>query len=179
MTENKDVWFLSDFQVNVGENKDWKLGAVRESSQRKGLFDMSPDSGYYSIWWSGNHLRALTAPPPVKIKVSGRLRRVGVYLDCEEGQLIFYNAKTGSELYSFTSVEFSEKMFPLFGTGDKDVPLVLMSVSVSVPEWSTLHISKTDNRISLYVSQTCTASTPHVLHMILIISTQYCKLCKV
>ncbi|KAA0710750.1 E3 ubiquitin-protein ligase TRIM7 [Triplophysa tibetana] len=122
------------WEVNVGENKDWKLGVVRESSQRKGLFDMSPASGYYTIWWSGNHLRALTASPPVKIKVSGRLRRVGVYLDCEERQLIFYNAKTGSELYSFTTVEFSEKMFPLFGTGDKDIPLVLMSLSVSVPE---------------------------------------------
>ncbi|XP_056596888.1 E3 ubiquitin-protein ligase TRIM58-like isoform X2 [Triplophysa dalaica] len=122
------------WEVNVGENKDWKLGVVRESSQRKGLFDMSPASGYYTIWWSGNHLRALTAPPPVKIKVSGRLRRVGVYLDCDERQIIFYNAKTGSELYSYTTVEFSEKMFPLFGTGDKDIPLVLMSVSVSVPE---------------------------------------------
>ncbi|XP_051727605.1 E3 ubiquitin-protein ligase TRIM7 isoform X2 [Ctenopharyngodon idella] len=121
------------WEVNVGENKDWKLGVVRESAQRKGLFDMTPAIGYYALWWSGNHLRALTAPPLAKVKVTGHLRRIGVYLDCEEGQVIFYNAKTGSELYSFAA-EFSEKMFPLFGTGDKEVPLVLMSPFLSVPE---------------------------------------------
>uniref|UniRef100_A0A671N376 Zinc-binding protein A33-like n=1 Tax=Sinocyclocheilus anshuiensis TaxID=1608454 RepID=A0A671N376_9TELE len=114
------------WEVNVGENKDWKLGVVRDSAQRKGLFDMTPAIGYYTLWWSGNHLRALTAPPLAKVKVTGHLRRIGIYLDCEEGQLIFYNAKTGSEVYSFT-VAFSEKLFPLFGTGDKDVPLMLMS----------------------------------------------------
>ncbi|XP_073700879.1 bloodthirsty-related gene family, member 30 [Garra rufa] len=121
------------WEVNVGENKDWKLGVVRESSQRKGLFDMTPAVGYYVLWWSGNHLRALTAPPLAKVKVTGHLRRIGIYLDCEEGQLVFFNAKTGSEVYSFTAV-FSEKLFPLFGTGDKDVPLMLMSPFLSVPE---------------------------------------------
>ncbi|XP_067267998.1 E3 ubiquitin-protein ligase TRIM39 isoform X1 [Chanodichthys erythropterus] len=121
------------WEVKVGENKDWKLGVVRESAQRKGLFDMTPAAGYYALWWSGNHLRALTAPPLAKVKVTGHLRRIGVYLDCEEGQVIFYNAKTGSELYSFAA-EISEKMFPLFGTGDKEIPLVLMSPFLSVPE---------------------------------------------
>lgn len=124
---------MPHFQVSVGENKDWKLGVVRESSPRKGLFDMTPAIGYYALWWSGSHLRTLTAPPLAKIKVTGHLRRVGIYLDCEEGQLVFFNAKTGSEVYTFT-MAFSEKLFPLFGTGDKDVPLMLMSSFVSVPE---------------------------------------------
>uniref|UniRef100_A0A673FL20 E3 ubiquitin-protein ligase TRIM39-like n=1 Tax=Sinocyclocheilus rhinocerous TaxID=307959 RepID=A0A673FL20_9TELE len=119
------------WEVSVGENKDWKLGVVRESALRKGLFDMTPAIGYYALWWSGSHLRALTAPPLAKVKVTGHLRRIGVYLDCEEGQLVFFNAKTGSEVYSFT-VAFSEKLFPLFGTADKDVPL--MSPFVGVPE---------------------------------------------
>lgn len=109
------------------------MGVVRESAQRKGLFDMTPAIGYYALWWSGNHLRALTAPPLAKVKVTGHLRRIGIYLDCEEGQVIFYNAKTGSELYAFAA-EFSEKVFPLFGTGDKEAPLVLMSPFLSVPE---------------------------------------------
>ncbi|XP_028840963.1 bloodthirsty-related gene family, member 30 [Denticeps clupeoides] len=123
------------WEVNVGENKDWKLGVVTESAQRKGLFDMSPANGYYVLWWGGTHLRALTAPPVVKVKLSGRLRRVGIYLDCEEGQVIFYNAKTGSEVYAFTTPGFRDKMLPLLGTGDKEVPLVLMTTQVAaVPE---------------------------------------------
>lgn len=57
-------------QVFVGENKDWKLGVVSESAQRKGLFDMSPACGYYALWWSSSHLRALTAPPLTKVTTS-------------------------------------------------------------------------------------------------------------
>ncbi|MEQ2172485.1 hypothetical protein GOODEAATRI_021540, partial [Goodea atripinnis] len=56
-------------QVSVGENKDWKLGVVSESAQKKGLFDMSPTNGYYVIWWSGSQLRALTAPPLTKVQL--------------------------------------------------------------------------------------------------------------
>ncbi|XP_041736397.1 E3 ubiquitin/ISG15 ligase TRIM25-like [Coregonus clupeaformis] len=129
-TSGRHYW-----EVNVGENKDWKVGVVRESAQRKGLFDMSPNSGYYALWWGGTHLRALTTPALTKVKALVRLRRVAVYLDCEEGQVTFYNAKTGSEVYSFSVAEFSERMFPLLGTGDREVPLALMTTQCgSVPE---------------------------------------------
>lgn len=138
-TQRYDVWSCvlakESFQtgrhyweVSVGENRDWKLGVVCESAQRKGLFDMTPAAGYYALWWSGNHLRALTAPSLSKVKVAGHLRRVGVYLDCEEGQVIFYNAKSGAELYCFSG-PLSEKMLPLFGTADKEVPMVLCSAA--------------------------------------------------
>ncbi|KAG7234935.1 hypothetical protein INR49_003576 [Caranx melampygus] len=127
----KSQWSLRDLKKikgSSGENKDWKVGVVSESAQRKGLFDMSPANGYYVIWWSGSQLRALTAPPLTKLKSSQRLRQVGVFLDVEEGQVSFYNAKSGSEIYSFTaSSEFTERMFPLLGTGDKEVPLVLVT----------------------------------------------------
>lgn len=55
-------------QVFVGDSKDWKVGVVTEAAQRKGLFDMTPASGYYALWWSGSHLRALTTPPLTKVQ---------------------------------------------------------------------------------------------------------------
>ncbi|XP_043955635.1 E3 ubiquitin-protein ligase TRIM39-like [Gambusia affinis] len=115
------------WEVSVGENKDWKLGVVSESAQRKGLFDMSPTNGYYAIWWCGSQLRALTAPPLTKVKGHHpKLRQVGIFLDVDEGQVSFYNVKSGTEIYSFhTNTEFTERMFPLLGTGDKEVPLIL------------------------------------------------------
>lgn len=64
----------------------------------------------------------------MQIKSTQKLRQVGVFLDMDEGQVSFYNVKSGSEIYSFTgSSEFTERMFPLLGTGDKEVPLVLMT----------------------------------------------------
>ncbi|KAM9393602.1 bloodthirsty-related gene family, member 30 [Pholidichthys leucotaenia] len=141
-TQRYDVWslviakegFVSGrhyWEVFVGENKDWKLGVVSESAQRKGLFDMCPTTGYYAIWWSSNQLRALTAPPLTKVKGHHpKLRQVGVFLDVEEGQVSFYNVKTGSEIYSFNaSAEFTERMFPVLGTGDKEVPLILSTTN--------------------------------------------------
>ncbi|XP_054907816.1 E3 ubiquitin-protein ligase TRIM39 [Poeciliopsis prolifica] len=115
------------WEVSVGENKDWKLGVVSESAQRKGLFDMSPTNGYYAIWWCGSQLRALTTPPLTKVKGHHpKLRQVGIFLDVEEGQVSFYNVKSGTEIYGFhTNTEFTERMFPLLGTGDKEVPLIL------------------------------------------------------
>ncbi|KAK1878125.1 E3 ubiquitin-protein ligase TRIM39 [Dissostichus eleginoides] len=92
----------------------------------EGLFDMSPSNGYYAIWWSNSTLRALTAPPLTKVKSPQKLRQVGVFLDMDEGQVSFFNVKTSTEIYSFSG-EFSDRMFPLLGTGDKEVPLVLMS----------------------------------------------------
>lgn len=63
-----------------------------------------------------------------QVKAPPKLRQVGVFLDMDEGQVTFYNIKSGSEIYSFTrGREFTDRMFPLFGTGDKDVPLVLMT----------------------------------------------------
>ena len=63
-----------------------------------------------------------------QVKISSKLRKVGVFLSVEEGQVSFYNTKTGSELYAFRGSEFTERMYPLLGTGDKEVPLVLLTV---------------------------------------------------
>ncbi|KAJ8404271.1 hypothetical protein AAFF_G00340440 [Aldrovandia affinis] len=128
-TSGKHYW-----EVNVGDNKDWKVGFVRESAQRKGLFDLNPRNGYYGLWWGSSQLRALTATPLTKVKVSSKLKRVGVFLDYEEGQVTFYNAKSGSELYTFNGDHFTEKMLPLLGTGDKEVPLILMTAQYNIPE---------------------------------------------
>ncbi|KPP58460.1 hypothetical protein Z043_123711 [Scleropages formosus] len=122
-------------QVKRGEKTKLNISSPQryDSAPRKGLFDMSPRIGYYAIWWSANQLRVLTSPL-TKVKISSRLRRVGIYVDCEEGQVVFYNAKAGSAVYAFSGEEFSEKMLPLFGTGDKDVPLVLVTPETNIPE---------------------------------------------
>uniref|UniRef100_A0A3Q3D370 Bloodthirsty-related gene family, member 30 n=1 Tax=Hippocampus comes TaxID=109280 RepID=A0A3Q3D370_HIPCM len=64
----------------------------------------------------------------LKTKMDGV--KVGVFVSqpmLQAGQVSFYNAKSGSEIFSFNCGEFTEQMFPLFGTGDKEVPLIILT----------------------------------------------------
>ena len=68
-----------------------------------------------------------------QVKSPQKLRQVGIFLDVDGGQVSFYNVKSGSEIYCFAgSSEFTERMFPLLGTGDKEVPLVLMTTQLQL-----------------------------------------------
>ncbi|XP_058874463.1 butyrophilin subfamily 1 member A1-like [Acipenser ruthenus] len=116
------------WQVQVGGNTSWILGVSRESAERKGRINMTPQQGYWTVGWSGGWFTALSdhwAPLPRNLKP----QKLGVYLDYEEGQLSFYNVETRSHIYTFTDMEFNpnEKLYPLFYTGDNDTALVLES----------------------------------------------------
>ncbi|MGH0173962.1 UNVERIFIED_CONTAM: hypothetical protein FKN15_073217 [Acipenser sinensis] len=114
------------WQVQVGGNTWWRLGVSRESAQRKGKFSMTPQQGYWTVWWSGDVFTALT-DPQTPLPRSLKPQKLGVYLDYEEGQLSFYNVETRSHIYTFTDMEFNpnEKLYPFFYTGDFNADLVL------------------------------------------------------
>ncbi|XP_058844951.1 butyrophilin subfamily 2 member A2-like isoform X2 [Acipenser ruthenus] len=107
------------WQVQVGGNTRWRLGASRESAKKEGEFSMTPQQGYWTVewWWSRDVFTALTDPQTI-LPLSLKPQKLGVYLDYEEGQLSFYNLETRSHIYTFTDMEFnpSEKLYPLFYT---------------------------------------------------------------
>ncbi|XP_058870413.1 butyrophilin subfamily 1 member A1-like isoform X3 [Acipenser ruthenus] len=115
------------WQVQVGGNTNWRLGVSRESAKRKG-FSMTPQQGYWTVWWDGGAFTALT-DPRTPLPLSLKPQKMGVYLDYEEGQLSFYNVETRSHIYTFTDMEFnpSEKLYPFFCNGDWNTDLVLES----------------------------------------------------
>ncbi|TRY65690.1 hypothetical protein DNTS_005540 [Danionella cerebrum] len=120
------------WEVSVFGSSDWKLGVMRSSSSRKGLLEMSPAQGFFCVWWSAGHLRALSGPTPARIRLSGGggLRLVGVFLDLEGGQVSFYNGRSGALLHTFSFTQESESeetMIPLFGTADTEHPLGIIS----------------------------------------------------
>ncbi|XP_036408930.1 E3 ubiquitin-protein ligase TRIM21-like [Megalops cyprinoides] len=108
-TSGRHYW-----EVEVGE-RDWRLGVAKESALRKGFKSLNTYTGYLTLRLErGTELKALTVPftslPPSLIP-----RRVGVYLDYEEGQLSFYDAECHSHIYTYSET-FTEKLYPLFGT---------------------------------------------------------------
>ncbi|XP_071768045.1 butyrophilin subfamily 3 member A1 [Centroberyx gerrardi] len=113
------------WEVEVGE-RDWRLGVAKESALRKGFKSLNTDTGYLTLRLErGTELKALTVPftalPPGLIP-----RKVGVYLDYDQGQLSFYDVDSRSHIYTYNE-SFAEKLFPLFGTVEIIKDLVIRS----------------------------------------------------
>ncbi|MGH0146798.1 UNVERIFIED_CONTAM: hypothetical protein FKN15_008978 [Acipenser sinensis] len=108
------------WQVQVGENRYWRLGVSRESGERKGKFSITPQQGYWAVWGKsgdGDEFTALT-DPQTPLPLSLKPWTLGVYLNYEEGQLSFYNVETRSHIYTFTDMEFNpnNRLYPFFWT---------------------------------------------------------------
>lgn len=113
------------WEVNVGE-MDWRLGVAKESALRKGFKSLNTNTGYLTLRLErGVELKALTVPFTA-LPESLIPRRVGVYLDYEQGQLSFYDAEHHSHIYTYNE-RFDEKLFPLFGTVEIVSDLVIRS----------------------------------------------------
>lgn len=113
------------WEVEVGE-RDWRLGVAKESALRKGFKSLNTNTGYLTLRLErGTELKALTVPftalPPGLIS-----RKVGIYLDYENGQLSFYDVEKRFHIYTYNE-QFTEKLFPLFGTVEILKDLVIRS----------------------------------------------------
>ncbi|XP_053171940.1 nuclear factor 7, ovary-like [Scomber japonicus] len=115
------------WDVEVGDNKDWILGVLSESVQRKGY----KQSGLWIIgFYNDEYLAwsplALTTVLPVKKK----LQRIKVNLDWNRGNLSFSDPDTNTHIHTFTHT-FTDTLFPFINTRDK-LPLKISPLKVSV-----------------------------------------------
>ncbi|XP_041095396.1 uncharacterized protein LOC121307281 isoform X2 [Polyodon spathula] len=118
-TSGRHFW-----EVDVGENQHWKLGVTRASAQRKGEFSMLPRDGYWTLWWYGEQLWALT-DPLTSLAPGLKVQKVGVSLVYDEGRLSFYDVESGTLIHTFTDV-FTERIYPFFWTWDTSTDLVIL-----------------------------------------------------
>uniref|UniRef100_A0A8C9SPA0 Butyrophilin subfamily 1 member A1-like n=1 Tax=Scleropages formosus TaxID=113540 RepID=A0A8C9SPA0_SCLFO len=120
------------WEVQVGDKTYWRLGVASESINRKGYFALNPSSGLWALSLTGNEYLAFT-DPSVLLPLSVKPRKVGVYVDYEEGQVSFYRMEDKSHIYTFTGYKFSEKLFPFLSSGfsyhsENSAPLIISPV---------------------------------------------------
>lgn len=107
-TSGRHYW-----EVQVGDKDDWYLGVAKSSVNRKGRISVSTAQGYWALAMKkGQEYRTSTAPP-LLLSLDSKPKRVGVYVDYEEGQVSFYDAGARTHIYTFMD-RFTEKIFPFF-----------------------------------------------------------------
>ncbi|XP_056153652.1 uncharacterized protein zgc:194990 [Lampris incognitus] len=119
------------WEVEVGE-RDWRLGVAKVSALRKGYRSLNTYTGYLTLRLErGTDLKALTVPA-TPLPRSLAPRKVGVYLDYEQGQLSFYDVEKRSHIYTYNE-KFTEKLYPVFGTVEVVKDLVIRPADARAP----------------------------------------------
>ncbi|XP_053418082.1 E3 ubiquitin-protein ligase TRIM21-like [Nycticebus coucang] len=124
------------WEVDVTGKEAWDLGVCSDLAQRKGLFLLSSDSGFWTIGlWSKHKYKASTCPlTPLHLQVPPC--RVGIFLDYEAGTVFFYNITDhGSLIFIFSGCAFTGPLRAFFSTGFNDnggnaAPLTLCPLKI-------------------------------------------------
>ncbi|XP_075769322.1 zinc finger protein RFP-like [Pelodiscus sinensis] len=119
------------WEVEVGDKTGWTLGVCRESVSRKGKVTLTPKNGYWVMWLRDGGYKACTSSP-TPLPVSTKRSRVGIFLDYEAGEVLFYNVTDRSHLFTFTDT-FSGMLCPFFSPylnirGTNTAPLTICPV---------------------------------------------------
>uniref|UniRef100_A0A671S7Q8 Nuclear factor 7, ovary-like n=1 Tax=Sinocyclocheilus anshuiensis TaxID=1608454 RepID=A0A671S7Q8_9TELE len=103
------------WEVDVSNNPKWDLGVALESVNRQVRVKLCPENGYWTLRLRSGSQYSTGTQPWTPLTVMTPPSRIGVFLDCEERKVSFYNADNMALLYSFSSGPRG-KAFPFFST---------------------------------------------------------------
>ncbi|XP_047672404.1 butyrophilin subfamily 2 member A2-like [Tachysurus fulvidraco] len=122
------------YEVQVTGKTKWDVGVATEDTNRKGYITLTPKNGIWTVAQRNETQYRACVGPPVPLTLREKVEVVGVFVDYEEGLVSFYDVKSRSHIYSFTSQSFTEKkLYPYFYPGlnkggTNSAPLVISPV---------------------------------------------------
>ncbi|KAM6107001.1 butyrophilin subfamily 1 member A1-like [Phoenicopterus ruber ruber] len=103
--EGRHCWEV-EVEGKVGGDSQWAVGVARESVERKGHMDMSPEGGIWALRHCKGLFVSLTSPR-MPLFLFPLPRRIWVCLDCTQGLVTFINADTGGKIFTFPPASFN------------------------------------------------------------------------
>ncbi|KAM4633492.1 E3 ubiquitin-protein ligase TRIM21-like [Polymixia lowei] len=131
------------YEVQVKGKTGWDLGVVRKSVDRKSKFALKPKNGIWTISLRKENKYKALHDRRVPLSPREKPRRIGVFVDYEEGLVSFYDAEAEALIYSFTDCNFREKIYPFFSPGffeggKNSAPLIINSVTNTSNTWQEI-----------------------------------------
>lgn len=114
LTSGKAYW-----EVEVNDKTGWDLGVARGDANRRGKVLVDPDHGFWVTVHYENEKYAAMTKPASPLYLKEKPKRVGVFVDYEEGLVSFYNVTAQTHIYSFTECVFNGEIFPYFSPHTK------------------------------------------------------------
>ncbi|XP_043942043.1 zinc-binding protein A33-like [Protopterus annectens] len=101
------------WEVEVKNKISWVVGVTRESSNRKGSFEVNAKHGYWRMSLRNGNKYTAAGSSWKDLTLTVKPQRIGVYLDYERGEVSLYNADNMSHIYTLTD-KFTERIYPFF-----------------------------------------------------------------
>ncbi|KAG5279192.1 hypothetical protein AALO_G00075090 [Alosa alosa] len=104
------------WEVEVGSKTEWDLGVVRHSVNRKGKFTVCPANGFWTVSLRNGCQYVANTSPPTSLALRHKPKRIGVFVDYEEGRTSFLCVDSGAHIHTFMDA-FTDRLHPFFGPG--------------------------------------------------------------
>ncbi|XP_054596338.1 E3 ubiquitin-protein ligase TRIM39 isoform X2 [Nothobranchius furzeri] len=93
------------FEVSVKGQTTWEVGVARDTINRKGVnLSLSPEHGCWTLGSYWGRCQVNSNPPVV---LPGAPEKLGVFVDCDQRVVSFYDVDTRTLIYSFTKCTLS------------------------------------------------------------------------
>ncbi|XP_059193130.1 zinc-binding protein A33-like [Centropristis striata] len=102
------------WEVEVGDHPGWNVGLVKESADRKGERNGTPE---YGVWCLLHRDGKYTNVVGEIVKVKKSLQRIRVQLNYDRGEVSFYDPEDMTHICTHRDT-FTEKLFPYFAIGE-------------------------------------------------------------
>lgn len=108
------------WEVEVKGKTAWRVGVAREDVHRGEMDSSSTLNGLWTLCLKNGSITACTHPKPTQVLLYALPIRIGIFLDCDNKEVSFYNAVTMKPLFSFYMGTVLLPIYPFYNPCDSD-----------------------------------------------------------